>query len=409
MAKAAVIWLSAAALLLVLPQVVTAPSVITILNQMAITIIFALSYNMLLGQAGMLSFGHAMFLGLGGFACIHVMNYAQAAGNALPLPLMPLIAGIFSMGVALLVGALSVRRSGDVFAMISLGIVELVAAAAIILSVFFQGGGAGFDRTSAMQVMGVDFGRQAEVYVLVIWWLMISVLVMWLFTRTPMGRMACAVRDNPERAAFIGYAPGAVKLITFAFAGFFAGVAGGLFAVTYEIITVENLGFEASGAILMVAFLGGVGVFAGPILGAVVFTIAQTVMSLETELWRLYLGVLFLACVMYFPSGLAGLITAHRDAWASGRSRLLASPYAAMAFSGGVCLLGLIGLAELINYSHGGLPGVDRLRLFWITWDDSDLIPWGIAVCMTIFGWILARRQAPTFRAAQQAAGVTFS
>ena len=106
------------------------------------------------------------------------------------------------------------------------GVVELVASAAIIVSVFFQGGGAGGDRTLSPPVFGVDFAQQIEVYYLVVVWTGVSIAAMYLFTRTPIGRMANAVRDNPERAEFVGYSSYLVRLISFMAAGFFAGVAG---------------------------------------------------------------------------------------------------------------------------------------------------------------------------------------
>ncbi|MFC6639743.1 branched-chain amino acid ABC transporter permease [Sulfitobacter sediminilitoris] len=263
LAKGLLPWAAAIVVLLMLPHVFAANSTITIMNQMAITIIFALSYNMLLGQAGMLSFGHAIYLGFGGFICIHVMNYLQAAGVPIPLPFLPLFAGLFSMGMAMLIGSFSTRRSGTVFAMISLGVVELVTSYSIIGYSFFRGGGVGGDRTLGVPFFGIEFLRQIEVYYLISFWLVASVSLMYLFTQTPMGRMANAVRDNPERAEFLGYSARWVRFFSFCAAGFFAGVAGGLFAINYELASAENLSVQASGAILMIAFLGGIGVFGG--------------------------------------------------------------------------------------------------------------------------------------------------
>jgi branched-chain amino acid transport system permease protein len=102
---------------------------------------------------------------------------------------------------------------------------------------------------------------------------------MYLFSRTPVGRMANAVRDNPERAEFLGIFRAMGAVCSFVASGFFAGVAGGLFAINYEILTEENLNLATSGVILLVTFLGGVGFFFGPIIGAIVFTLVQTVLS----------------------------------------------------------------------------------------------------------------------------------
>lgn len=115
-------WIIAGVLLLILPFIFTNNSSITIMNQMWITVIFALAYNMLLGQGGMLSFGHAVYMGLGGFFCMHVMNYVEDFGVAFPLPLLPLFGGLFGMGFAMLIGSFSTTGAGTRFAMISLGV-----------------------------------------------------------------------------------------------------------------------------------------------------------------------------------------------------------------------------------------------------------------------------------------------
>ncbi|MEL7093419.1 MAG: branched-chain amino acid ABC transporter permease, partial [Pseudomonadota bacterium] len=197
-------WLLAGALLLVLPFIFTANSAITIMNQMAITIIFALAYNMLLGQGGMLSFGHAVYAGVGGFACMHIMNASDLFAT-IPLPLLPIFGGLTGLVLAAIVGSFSTRKAGTVFAMISLGVGELIAACSVIIVVFFGGEeGISGDRTYGLPFFGVEFLQQIEVYYLIAVWLMISAALMYLFSRTPMGRMANAVRDNPERAEFLG-------------------------------------------------------------------------------------------------------------------------------------------------------------------------------------------------------------
>ncbi len=393
-------WIFAAALLLVLPFIFTNNSAITIMNQMAITIIFALAYNMLLGQAGMLSFGHAIYLGVGGFFAIHTMNWLSVTGTPIPLPFLPIFGGLFSLGVAIIIGAFSIRRAGVVFAMISLGIVELIASYAIITSGFFNGGGVGGDRTYVEAFFGVEFLRQGEVYYLVIFWLLISTFLMYLFTRTPVGRMANAVRDNPERAEFVGYSAYWVRFCSFCAAGFFAGIAGSLFAITYEITTVENLNVEASGTILMIAFLGGVGFFFGPIIGAVVFTILQTILSLQTELWQLYIGALFVACVMFFPGGLAGVLAMHAPVLRSGKAAAIAAPYFKTLIPAGVSILALAGICEIMIHSRNAAVGESEMTLYWITFDSHNPIPWIILATLTTAGFWLARREAPALSVA---------
>ncbi|MBL4597785.1 MAG: branched-chain amino acid ABC transporter permease, partial [Rhizobiaceae bacterium] len=151
-------WLFAIVFLLLLPVIFNSGSALTIMNQMAITIVFALAYNMLLGQGGMLSFGHAVYMGLGGFCCVHLMNMVEFDGLWLPLPLLPLFGGVFGLIFAILIGSFSTRRAGTVFAMISLGVGELIAASSIIVVAFFGGEeGISADRTMGPETFGFDF------------------------------------------------------------------------------------------------------------------------------------------------------------------------------------------------------------------------------------------------------------
>ena len=253
-------WVLTALFLLFLPVIFTSNSALTIMNQMAITIIFALAYNMLLGQGGMLSFGHAVYMGVGGFMCVHVMNYVEVNSAPLSLPFLPIFGGLFGLGLATLVGTFSTRSAGTVFAMISLGVGELIAACSLIIVAFFGGEeGVSADRTYMRPFFEIEFFTQIEVYYLTSVWLLISALLMYLFSRTPIGRMANAVRDNPERAEFLGYSARWVRYYSFCASGFFCGIAGALFAINFEILTEENLNLATSGSILLVTFLGEIG------------------------------------------------------------------------------------------------------------------------------------------------------
>lgn len=394
-------WIIATAFLMVMPLIFTANSAITIMNQMAITIVFALAYNMLLGQGGMLSFGHAVYMGLGGFLCVHLMNYVENYELPIPLPLLPLFGGIFGMGFAMLIGTFSTRNAGTVFAMISLGIGELIAACSIIIVVFFGGEeGISADRTYGLPVFGIEFIKQIEVYYLTTFWLVLSALLMYLFSRTPVGRMANAVRDNPERAEFLGYSARWVRYCSFIASGFFCGIAGGLFAINYEILTEENLNLITSGSILLITFLGGVGLFFGPIIGAIAFTLLQTVLSLETELWQLYVGVLFLATVMFFPGGLAGLMAMHVPVVKLGKMNMLIMPYIKTLLPGAVGLLALSGLIEVIFHAKHATADDHEMSIFWTSFSTHDILPWVVLIALTVGGLWLARRNAPELKEA---------
>ena len=397
--KDALPWLVALAVLLPLPFVFSSGGAVTIMNQMAITIVFALSYNMLLGQAGILSFGHAVFMGMGGFFSIHVINWLSETGLPVPLPFLPLFGGVFGLGTAMIIGAFSLRRSGVVFAMISLGVVELVSAYAIVTYGFFSGGGVGADRTFVAPFFGITFPQQSEVYYIVTVWMMLSAFLMYLFTRTPAGRMANAVRDNPERAEYLGYSAYWVRFCSFCGAGYFAGVAGALFAITYEITTVENMSLQASGTILMITFLGGIGVFWGPVVGAVVFTILQTVLSMQTELWQLYTGALFVASVMFFPGGLAGVMVAHVPVLHSGGARRLIRPYLLTLLPAAVCILSVVGLCEMLHAARNASVGEHVITLLWVPTDIHNPLVWGALVVAALGGFRGARRQAKALAA----------
>jgi branched-chain amino acid transport system permease protein len=215
-------WIIATILLIVLPYVFTGGGSITIMNQIGITIVLAMSYNMLLGQGGMLSFGHAVYMGVGGFVAVHVMNIVENDGLWLPLPFLPLVGGLVGLSFATIIGSFSTRRAGTVFAMISLGIGELIAACCIIITVFFGGEeGISGDRTMAPPTFGIEFISQKEVYFLISFWVLLSTFMMYLFTQTPVGKMANAVRGNPERAEFVGYSMRWVRFVSFCAAGFF--------------------------------------------------------------------------------------------------------------------------------------------------------------------------------------------
>ena len=334
--------------LLVLPQFSDSILSISIFNQMAIAIVFALSYNMLLGQGGMLSFGHAVYFGLGGFLAVHTLILIEFETLYFSIVFIPLVGGIFGLLAAIFIGSFSTRKAGTVFAMISLGIGELIAASSLIFVSFFGGeAGVSGDRTFCPLFFGVDFAQDLQIYYLAAIWVFIATVFMYLFTQTPAGRMANAVRDNPERAEFIGYSARRVRFISFCASGLFAGIAGGLFALNYEFITEENLNAATSGRVLLMAYIGGLGYFIGPIIGAVLLTLMNSLLSNYSDLWLLYLGVLFLLTVMFLPRGFAGLIMMHQVAWLRGTLRRLALPYLITGIPAFIFILASVAMIEL--------------------------------------------------------------
>jgi branched-chain amino acid transport system permease protein len=210
-----VIWSLFALVLLIAPLVFTSSLAQTVLSQMGIAIIVCLSYNMLLGQGGMLSFGHAVYSGMGAFLAIHTLNLI-AKGLPLPVSLVPLVGGFSGMVFALIFGWVTTKKAATPFAMITLGIGELVWAMSLMFPEFFGGeGGISGNRVTGSKPLGITFGPQIQLYYLIAVYTFICTALMFAFTRTPLGRMLNAVRDNPERVEFVGYDTQKVRYIAF--------------------------------------------------------------------------------------------------------------------------------------------------------------------------------------------------
>lgn len=389
------VWIIFAIVIVLLPQFFTSLLSVSILNQMAIAIVFALSYNMLLGQGGMLSFGHAVYFGLGGFMAVHALLGIENGDYFFSVTLIPLVGGLFGLLAALFIGSFSTHKAGTVFAMISLGVGELIAASSLILVSFFGGeAGVSGDRTYGPTFFGYDFAQDIQVYYLAAAWMFIATLAMYLFTQTPAGRMANAVRDNPERAEFIGYSARRVRLISFVMSGFFAGIAGGLFAVNYEILTEQNLNAVTSGNVLLMAYIGGLGFFIGPIIGAVVLTLMNSVLSHYTTLWMLYLGIMFVLTVMFLPNGLTGFLMMHRTPWHLGKIRLLIKPYIVTSIPGAVFALSLVAMVEMAHSSEA------EFVFLGASFNSSGIVSWGVLVAIALGSFIALRRSLPALREA---------
>ena len=386
------IWLVVAAVLIILPKIFSSGGSLTTFSLIGISIIFALSYNILLGQTGMLSFGHAVYYGLGGFLVIHAINIFGAQKYPIPLPLVPLIGGLAGLVFAALLGWVSTKRSGTAFAMISLGLAELVASSALILRSFFGGeAGISANRTKLLRVFDWSFGPQIQIYYLVAAWTLIAVIAMYALTRTPLGRMCNAVRDNPERVQFVGYDPHVVRYIAFCFAGFFAGIAGSLAAINFEIANSAYLGAVQSGTVLFATYIGGVGFFIGPIVGAIFVTILSLGLSDVTPVWQLYFGLIFIAVVMYAPGGLTGLIMMHRPLIRAGTLGKIVPSYAVAFLPTLAMVAGLILVIECIVYAAHG-DGNPNIRAFGVPFNAASPITWGLALVLLVGGFFVSRK-----------------
>lgn len=377
-------WGLFALLLIVAPRIFTSGLGMTVLSQMGIAIIACLSYNILLGQGGMLSFGHAVYTGLGSFLAIHALNSVGAGTLPLPVSLVPLVGGLAGIGFAVLFGYVTTRKSGTTFAMITLGLGELVFALSLMIPEFFGGeGGVSGNRMAGKPFMGITFGPQEQVYYLIAVYTFVSVALMFAFTRTPLGRILNAVRDNPERVEFIGYDTQKVRYFAFIIAGFFAGISGGLGALNFEIVTAEVVGAARSGAYLLFTFLGGATFFFGPIIGGVLMVLAFVLLSEFTNAWLLYLGLIFLFMVMYAPGGIASLIMMNLRVAAFGRLRELWVSYLALAGTSLLMLGGAAAMIEMVYHLQLNTSLGSELRFLGMPLDTHGLTSWfGAAMVM---------------------------
>ncbi len=354
-----VVWGLFALVLLVAPKVFNSGLGLTVLSQMGIAIIACLSYNMLLGQGGMLSFGHAVYTGLGSFLAIHALNNITAGSLNMPVSLVP--------------------------------------ALSLMIPEFFGGeGGVSGNRMSGQPFLGITFGPQIQVYYLIAIYTFVAVGLMFAFTRTPLGRMLNAVRDNPERVEFVGYDTQKVRYIAFILSGFFAGISGGLAALNFEIVTAEVVGAGRSGAYLLFTFLGGATFFFGAIIGGVLMVLAFVLLSEFTSAWLLYLGLIFLFMVMYAPGGIASLIMMNLRVAMYGKLKQLWVSYLALGGTALVMLLGAAAMIEMVYHLQLNTTLGTEVVFAGVTLDTKGINSWFGAAMVTLTGlglFELVRRQ----------------
>ncbi len=381
------VWGGFALALVIAPLVFSSGSSLSLLSLMGTMMIFSLSYNMLLGQSGMLSFGHAVYSGLGAFFAIHAINLSSSGALQVPLTLVPLVGGVAGLLFGALFGYVTTQRSGTAFSMISLGIVELVFACSLMFPGFFGGeGGVSGDRVFGQPFFGISFGPQIQVYYLIAFWLFVSAVAMFALAHTPLGRIANAVRDNPERAEFVGYDPQRVRFLMLMLSAFFAGISGGLAAINFEIVSAENVSAARSGAVLLFAFIGGTGIFFGPMLGAIVGVLLTVMLPEFTKAWLLYLGIFFIMMVMYAPGGMASLIVMNLRLVSKGLMPRVLPAMLRLAAPAVIALTGFVMLIEMtyrlsLDAAHG-----TSLNLFGWNVDATSTPAWLIAISMLLVG-----------------------
>ncbi len=372
--------------------------VLSMLSQMGMMVIFALSYNMLMGQSGLLSFGHAVLFGLGGYATIHFLNAAGDGAFPVPMELIPLVAGFAGLGFGIVYGYIASTQRATAFAMITLGLGELTTVAGIMFHHFFGGeGGISTDRVIDQSLFGLSYAHSIQVYYLIVAWTVIAALGMLFLTKTPLGAMANATRDNFERARFMGYDPRTVRFMQFALSGFFAGIGGGLYAITYEIVTYDAVAGPLSANVVLMTYIGGATFFYGPILGGILITLLQSGLSLLSNAWLIYVGVLFIGMVTFAPTGLAGMIEAHGPIARAGRLGRLLKPYLRLSVPAIATLIGFAGVVELTSFLTIGEAQGKHLELFGETIHARTFQPWLVTAVLLIGGGYWLRWEIRAF------------
>ena len=392
-----IVWSLFALVLAVAPMVFTSSLSHTMLSQMGIAIIVCLSYNMLLGQGGMLSFGHAVYSGMGSFLAIHTLNMVSKGSLPLPVSLIPIVGGLAGVVVALVLGWVTTKKAATPFAMITLGVGELVWAMSLMFPEFFGGeGGVSGNRVAGSKAFGITYGPQIQLYYLIALYTIVCTALMFAFTRTPLGRILNAVRDNPERVEFVGYDTQKVRYFAFVIAAFFAGISGGLAALNFEIVTSEVVSGYRSGAYLLFTFLGGATFFFGPIIGAVLMVLAFVLLSEITKAWLLYLGLVFLFMVMFAPGGIASLIMMNLRVAAFGRLRELWASYVALAVTGLLAFFGAAAMIEMVYHLQLNAALGSELNFLGLKLDAASTASWigaGLVLLVGMGLFEIARRK----------------
>jgi branched-chain amino acid transport system permease protein len=377
--------------------------------QALIAALFACAYSLLAGRAGMLSFGHAAYFGVGAFATVHAMNALGGTG-LLPTPLMPLIGALGGLGLGLVAGWFATQRSGTAFAMITLAIAELLHAVAPQLKGWF-GGESGIS-TMRAPAWGFDFGSTTQVYYLTLAWVLLSLALLYFHTRTPLGRLTLALRENEHRLRFLGYDVHGLGVSAFALSAMVSGIAGGLQVMGNESANYVVFDAGVSATVVLNSYIGGVGSFLGPALGAALMSFFGYAVSDTTQSWLLYQGVLFVLVMMFMPEGLTGLVAAtarllSRHGWIAVLPLALSAVFAGLLLAGGLVFV-VEMLQRLFSQDYRSLARMSGsappVLLFGRAWAAAALSTWIMPVGLLAAGALMTRVAGRCHRALAQEA-----
>jgi len=258
--------------------------------------LYAVSFNLLLGFGGMLSFGHAAYFGVGGYAVALLLNRM-----ALPLGVAVVGAPIAAAAVAVVIGYLSVRRTGIYFAMLTFAFQMLLYTVAIK----WTGLTGGFDGITGVRPHGV-LSDPRLYYFFTLAVVAAALLALYRLVGSPFGYALRALRTNPRRLQYVGVDVRTHRWAAFVIAGAAAGLAGGLFALASGNVFPSWLDWTASATPIVMAVLGGIHAFLGPVIGAAIYVVLEVVISGQTEYWPLVMGCVIVVLVLVLPEGLTG-------------------------------------------------------------------------------------------------------
>lgn len=369
------------------------------MTNMLIAALFAMAFNLLMGQGGMLSFGHAAFYGVGAFAVMHLMTAIDRGGLSFPTPLLPLAGAAAGLLVGLITGWFATLRSGVYFALVTLALAEMLHSLAPHWEGLF-GGEAGIS-SMRMPWGGFVFGQVIEIYYLTLIWVTLCVGLLYAYTRTPFGRLTLALRDNEQRVRFMGYDAHATKMIIFTVSATFTGIAGGLLALSNEQANYELFSTHVSAQVVLHTFVGGSTVFFGPALGAAIFTLFAYLVSDVSRSWLLYQGVIFVLVMLYAPLGIGGVIMLHLRHWAGIPWRRMAPPYAGATAATLLVAAGAVMLVEFLEvlFSPHYFAARRQVEMGWpefqrfgMSWEPFGLVTWAVPAILVIGGLLLLLR-----------------
>jgi ABC-type branched-subunit amino acid transport system ATPase component/ABC-type branched-subunit amino acid transport system permease subunit len=264
--------------------------------------IACLGLNVLVGYTGLVSFGHGAWFGLAAYAA--ALSQRHWFAGSIVLPALFTIA--FIAVAATLAGALILRRRGVYFALLTLALTALLFAVAYRWT-DFTGGESGLGGVTRATVLGVNLERDAIYYWVVAAIGFIVCFILWRFHRSPAGHVLVAIRENEQRARFIGYPTNRYKLLGFVVSATVVGVAGVLSVFNHRFASAEPLGVAFSGELIAMVVIGGMRSFLGPALGALFFILFREFLSIWTPYWLLYFGLLFVGFIVFSPTGLVGV------------------------------------------------------------------------------------------------------